>query len=473
MPGGNSSSTLASIIQSLRFRLDQQLGMTLLLGSQAGGLIRNPTFFAQLEQFLTPDRQYLTTIARFGECYRLLARPDGMSPAEIETFLLQSLKTVSTDEADLALAHLIRRGLFDTVVTTNVDVLLPQALTQIGLRAGFDYTLLNLASEAQRVLSSAYTMSLLTRSDIQRPLILQVFGDLTARNHIIPDRYRYISDHQPVADLLREVLRRDCLVIGLDPVWDEEIARLIPELGNHLFFINAAPLDLLSPLYRKTLVRNTRSITGPEGDYTTFVTTICTALNNQGGVATQQNILTSSAVPPSPSQHPSPISSSSQHPATNAEVIAQKQSKPIDLFISYASEDESLLTELIAHLAVLQHENKIRAWYNHKVEPGQVRQEEIEQHLNAAQLILLLVSASFLASSYIDSVEMKRALERRATGEAHVIPIILRSSDWLNSPLGSLEPLPANDLPVTLWQDRDSAFLDITNGIRRAIALLS
>ena len=48
---------------------------------------------------------------------------------------------------------------------------------------------------------------------------------------------------------------------------------------------------------------------------------------------------------------------------------------------------------------------------------------------------MLLVSPDFIASEYCYDIETKRALERRAAGEAVVIPIVLRPVDWLNTPL--------------------------------------
>ncbi|MCP4654872.1 MAG: ATP/GTP-binding protein, partial [bacterium] len=66
--------------------------------------------------------------------------------------------------------------------------------------------------------------------------------------------------------------------------------------------------------------------------------------------------------------------------------------------------------------------------------------------------------------------EMTLAMERHRTGEARVIPIILRPCDWQRAPFGQLQALPKDGKPVTSWPDRDQAFLDVAQGIRRAIA---
>jgi hypothetical protein len=105
-----------------------------------------------------------------------------------------------------------------------------------------------------------------------------------------------------------------------------------------------------------------------------------------------------------------------------------------------------------------------------------IRQEwkdEISQHLETAHLILLLISADFLASDYCYDIEMRRALERNERGEAAVIPIILRKVDnWESAPFSKLQCLPKDGKPITSWTDRDEAWADVARGIRLAIRRL-
>ena len=74
-------------------------------------------------------------------------------------------------------------------------------------------------------------------------------------------------------------------------------------------------------------------------------------------------------------------------------------------------------------------------------------EQEINQHLNNAQIILLLVSPDFMDSDYCYGVEMKRAIERHERKEARVIPIILRPVYWQGI-LGKLQALPTDGKPV-------------------------
>jgi len=63
---------------------------------------------------------------------------------------------------------------------------------------------------------------------------------------------------------------------------------------------------------------------------------------------------------------------------------------------------------------------------------------------------------------------MKRALERHVTAQARVIPVILRSVDWRETPFASLQVLPTDAKPITQWPDRDTAFFDVAQGIKKA-----
>ncbi|NER31768.1 MAG: toll/interleukin-1 receptor domain-containing protein, partial [Symploca sp. SIO1C4] len=143
--------------------------------------------------------------------------------------------------------------------------------------------------------------------------------------------------------------------------------------------------------------------------------------------------------------------------------------KSIELFFSYAHEDEELRDELAKHLAILKRQKVISTWYDRDISAGDESKQEIEKRLNSADVILLLISADFLASDFCWGIELKRAMERHEAGEARVIPIIVREVDWKGSPFGKLQALPKNAEPVTNWANRDQAFADIARGIRRAV----
>jgi TPR repeat protein len=100
--------------------------------------------------------------------------------------------------------------------------------------------------------------------------------------------------------------------------------------------------------------------------------------------------------------------------------------------------------------------------------PGTDVDEAINEQIDKATIILLLVSQNYLVSEYCYNKEMARALRRNAEGKARVIPVILTPCDWKHTPLAGLLAAPKDGTPVTDWKDQNKAFLDITDAIRRA-----
>src|SRR5579859_7356214 len=147
--------------------------------------------------------------------------------------------------------------------------------------------------------------------------------------------------------------------------------------------------------------------------------------------------------------------------------------RALKVFFAYSHKDEALRDELEKHLAVLNRSGIIASWHDRRISAGTEWDGEIDEYLNRADIILLLVSADFLASNYCYDREMKRAVERHELGEARVIPIALRYCDWLGAPFEKLQGLPRDMKPVNSWGDRDEAFKDIAVGIRRVALELS
>ncbi len=130
-----------------------------------------------------------------------------------------------------------------------------------------------------------------------------------------------------------------------------------------------------------------------------------------------------------------------------------------------------LRNQLEKHLASLKLLDLVTSWHDRNINAGQEWAKEIDINLNTADLILLLVSPDFLHSEYCYSKEMTRALERHENGSACVVPIILRHVDYEGTPFSKLLALPTDGRPITdrKWHNRDEAFLDVAQGIRKTV----
>jgi internalin A len=154
-------------------------------------------------------------------------------------------------------------------------------------------------------------------------------------------------------------------------------------------------------------------------------------------------------------------------PHRDGEPLSDRGGLPV--FISYAHRDAGLRAELETHLKLLQREGQISGWSDRRITPGEKWGGQIDRQLEAAELVLLLISADFIASHYCFDIEMNRALERHAAGEAVVVPIIVRDVDLNGVSFAHLPMSPKEARPVTMWADRPSAWKDVVLDIRQAL----
>src|SRR5262249_54862455 len=85
-----------------------------------------------------------------------------------------------------------------------------------------------------------------------------------------------------------------------------------------------------------------------------------------------------------------------------------------------------------------------------------------------ADVALLLLSKDFLASDFLQEVEVPKLVERHQRGSLEVIPVLARSCLWEAHPwLRTLAPLPASREPVASFQGdgRDRALKEVVGGI--------
>ncbi|EPP5594418.1 TIR domain-containing protein [Vibrio cholerae] len=136
------------------------------------------------------------------------------------------------------------------------------------------------------------------------------------------------------------------------------------------------------------------------------------------------------------------------------------------VFISYSHRDESHKEDLDEHLTMLKRNGVISVWHDRKILPAEDWKNQIDENLESADIILFLVSSSFLASDYCYDKEVKRAIERQNEGSAQIISIILRPCDWISCDFSRFQAVPKDAKPITTWADKDTAWLDAISGIK-------
>lgn len=140
----------------------------------------------------------------------------------------------------------------------------------------------------------------------------------------------------------------------------------------------------------------------------------------------------------------------------------------IKLFYSYSHEDEEYRKELEKHLATLRDNNLIDEWHDRKILAGDDWEKEIEDNISSADIILLLFSPDFIASTACKK-EVQRALELKQQGKIF-IPVILRECAWQDiKGISNIQAVPENGKAVSTWDDKDMAWQDVYTKIKKQV----
>lgn len=159
--------------------------------------------------------------------------------------------------------------------------------------------------------------------------------------------------------------------------------------------------------------------------------------------------------------------------STNTQSIIPKPNPatlPHKVFLSYSHKDEEFKEKLDTHLSALKQTNIIDVWNDRQIPLGSEWDVEIKRELEESDVILLMISADFLASSYISEIEIPAAIARHDEGSAIVIPIFIRPCDWRGLPFEKLQGLPQNAKPLTTFDDIDVGLTEIAAGIRNRVS---
>jgi internalin A len=165
-------------------------------------------------------------------------------------------------------------------------------------------------------------------------------------------------------------------------------------------------------------------------------------------------------------------------------MLEKVPARPLKVFISYSHDDMTYRLALQKFLVNLERENLIEIWQDGLINAGDLWSDKIENNLEAADIVILLVSQSFIASSYVYEVEMAKTLKKVTEGTTKIIPVLLSECDWrswkvlpegfkTDEPIkvGDYQFLPADDehqriKPMEEWQFKDKAWMKLVTRMR-------
>jgi SIR2-like domain len=231
----------------------------LFLGAKAGGFFENEGLYAMMKLYSTETFDNLDSDQKFQRCYQVLER---FSERDRDSALSQSLTTSRRYRLeDDYLAELIKSGFFDVVISTNIDLLLEDALRRERVRESREYQLL--------IYDGKTPAGELVRSP--HNLVLKIFGDLESKYYKIAGDEFLIEEDEQLRDFLEGLLDNDVLMVGYHPDWDGPLDKAFFMKGGRLIYVNSTPLRADSFLARLIERRKGNYLTGEQGAYKSFM----------------------------------------------------------------------------------------------------------------------------------------------------------------------------------------------------------
>lgn len=100
------------------------------------------------------------------------------------------------------------------------------------------------------------------------------------------------------------------------------------------------------------------------------------------------------------------------------------------VFVSYSHKDDRWLESVREHLGVLESGGLIDVFADTRIAAGEEWFTRLHQEMLVARLALLLVSASFLRSSFIGNEEVPRIFQQHETDGMTIYPLLVRDCAW-------------------------------------------
>lgn len=130
--------------------------------------------------------------------------------------------------------------------------------------------------------------------------------------------------------------------------------------------------------------------------------------------------------------------------------------KTVVLLSAAERRDRELRNELAKHLVPLRAKQQLEVWHEGHVRPGDTHETALSDAIARAALVIVLLTPEFLA----DEGRMARVERAKRSGQ-RIVPVLVRSCSWQDSPCGSLKILPANGRPVGQRKDRADAWTEV------------
>jgi hypothetical protein len=129
--------------------------------------------------------------------------------------------------------------------------------------------------------------------------------------------------------------------------------------------------------------------------------------------------------------------------------MASSPSTRTKVFISYSHADKKWLERLKKHLKPVVRGGRLECWDDTHIQPGDDWQQEIRTALDTAQVAVLLISADFFASDFINEAELPPLLTAAQAKGVRILPVIHSASRFTRNPsLARFQAVNSPDRPL-------------------------
>lgn len=148
--------------------------------------------------------------------------------------------------------------------------------------------------------------------------------------------------------------------------------------------------------------------------------------------------------------------------------IEFKAAKPL-VYLSYCSIDRPLKLDLEKHLSLLEKTSGLQFFDRDMIRAGSIEKKELREHLDIADIIILLVSANYISDEWNYNSEMIKAIDRSDTGSCLTIPVIITDCTWQLLPLIKFKPVTYKEQPLFSYSNKEESLSSAVYNIKNSI----
>ncbi len=141
----------------------------------------------------------------------------------------------------------------------------------------------------------------------------------------------------------------------------------------------------------------------------------------------------------------------------------------LKIFLSYSHRDKEQKDLFLTHFSSIARTENVSIWTDVQIDAGTQWDEVISGQLCSADIVILLVSANFIASEYIYNKELAKALELQEANKVWIIPVMLSNCSVTDMKLSAIQTLPTDPRFVEAWTNQNDAWVNVVEGIRKSI----